>query len=824
MPRARGDEGGNPAVGAQAQTVPRGGGDGRADAPSLPDDATLQQLALSRDEYLLARERLDRDLTPVELGMLGALWSEHCGYKHSKPLFRYFPTDAPHVLTQLGGENAGAVDIGDGWVVVMKIESHNHPSAIEPYEGAATGVGGIVRDIFAMGARPIALLDSLRFGPLHAAASGNNDEGDNNDEARRNRRLLNGVVAGIGGYGNCLGIPNVGGEVRIGPAYSRNPLVNAMCVGIAPHDSLIGATTGGPGHVLLLVGADTGRDGLHGATFASVELDDRSEERRPAVQVGNPFLEKLLMEACVELVQEHREWLVGLQDFGAAGMTSSSVECAARGGSGLEIDVDAVPRREAGMTAYEVMLSESQERMLVIAKPDCVDQIRAHFAHWELDTAVVGTTTDGDRARVFEGGVEVAAAPVGLLTEPPTYEPSAWPDPAAAARAAFDPATLPDLAATSAAANAALLALLAAPNIADKTWVTQQYDQQVLTNTVIVPGSDAGVVRIKGSNRAIALCTDGNGRAVGLDPWAGAARSVCEAARNVACTGARPLAVTDCLNFGNPERPEIYYQLREAVRGLADACRALGTPVVSGNVSLYNESNGVPVTPTPVIGMLGVLGDVSKVVRMGFQNPGDAIWLLGAALPQPAATLGGSEYLATLHDREAGPIPVDLDAEAALVRLLVAAADRGLLRSAHDCSDGGLAVAVAECSVAAGLGADCPEIALGPRRDAALFGEAGARAVVSLDPAQGVALEALARDHAVPFTPLGRVRGDRIRLGRGGLDLPVAAAASAHRAALPALMSDLGGDPSGLRQGAPAQATARTGPSWREVQNSLFTF
>ena len=425
------------------------------------------------------------------------------------------------------------------------------------------------------------------------------------------------------------------------------------------------------------------------------------------MQVGNPFLEKLLMEACVGLVQDHRDWIVGLQDFGAAGLTSSSVECAARGESGLEIDVDAVPRREAGMSAYDVMLSESQERMLVIAKPAHVEDVRAHFAYWDLDTTVVGTTTAGDRVRVREAGAEVAAAPIGLLTDPPSYVPDARPDPEAAIRAAFDPAALPDVA----DANAALLALLAAPNIADKRWVTQQYDQQVLTNTVLVPGSDAGVVRIKGSERAIAVCTDGAGRAVGLDPWAGAARSVCEAARNVACTGARPLAVTDCLNFGNPERPEIYYQLREAVRGLGDACRALGTPVVSGNASLYNESSGVAVTPTPVVGMLGVLDDVSKVVRMGFRRPGDAIWLLGGKLAQPATTLGGGEFLAEVHGRVAGPIPVDLAAEAALVRLLVAAADRRLVRSAHDCSDGGLAVALAECRSLVGWAPTAP-----PRR------------------------------------------------------------------------------------------------------------
>ena len=700
--------------------------------------------------------------------MIGALWSEHCGYNHSRPLFRHFPTQGQRVLTELGGENAGAVDIGDGYVVVMKIESHNHPSAIEPYEGAATGVGGIVRDIFAMGARPVAILDSLRFGPLTVA---------------HNRRLLGGVIAGIGGYGNCLGIPNLGGEVRIGPGYSGNPLVNAMCVGVARAGQLVSATAHGTGNSLMLVGADTGKDGLHGATFASVELDERSRERRPAVQVGNPFLEKLLMEACVELVQNHRDWIVGLQDLGAAGLTSSTVECASRGDSGIVIDTALVPRREAGMTPYDVMLSESQERMLVIVKRGHEDDVRRLFMRWELDAAIIGEVTDDGLARIMEGSREVASAPVDLFMDAPSYTPDARPDPALAERAAFDPATLPDLQ-DGDGACAALLALLASPNIADKRWVFSQYDQQVQNNSVVVPGGDAGVIRIQGTNRALALCTDGDGRAVALNPRAGGARCVAEAARNVACVGATPIAITDCLNFANPERPEIYYQMSEAVQGIAEACRVLGTPVISGNVSLYNETPDGPVTPTPVIGMLGLIEDVITVVRHALRDAGDVVVLLGADLPQAASTLGGSEYLAVRHGMEAGPISVDLEAEASLVRVLTAAAAQRLLQSAHDCSDGGLAVTVVESAMAGEIGVDLSGLDLGPRRDATLFGEAGSRAVVSVQPRHLPALEALAADHRVPLVRLGVVGGERLRIGQNGIDLPLATATAIWSGAL----------------------------------------
>ena len=737
---------------------------------ALPADATddvLAQIALSREEYERACDILGRAPSDVELGMIGALWSEHCGYKHSRPLFHHFPTDGERVLTALGEENAGAIDIGGGWVAVMKIESHNHPSAIEPYEGAATGVGGIVRDIFAMGAQPIALLDSLRFGPL---------DGDNTAEevARRNRRLCTGVVAGIGGYGNCLGIPTVGGELVFGDSYSGNPLVNAMCLGIAPRGALISATAGPPGTQLMIVGADTGRDGLHGATFASVELDESSAERRPAVQVGNPFLEKSLMDACVGLVREHRDWLEGLQDCGAAGITSSTVEMAERAGAGIRIQTQAVPRRESGMTPYEVMLSESQERMIAAVKPQHVDDVRGWFEHWDLHAEVIGEVTDDGIARVLDGDLEVAAAPVSLLTSPPAYEPDAARAPDAAARAAWDPSELPDLDPSD--AGDALLRLLASPNISSKRWVYRQYDHMVGTNTVITPGSDAAVLRIRGLRQGLAVCTDGPGRSVELDPYAGAARAVAEAARNVACTGARPAAVTDCLNFANPERAHIYYQLSESIRGMADACRAFGAPVVSGNASLYNESEDGPVTPTPVAGMLGIISDVTKAVRMAFQDEGDEIWLLGGTPEQSASTLGGSEYLSVLHGMSAGPIEFDLEAEAALVDALVELAKAGLLKSAHDCSDGGLAVAIAECAIAGGVGASV-DAEFSGRLDAAMFGEAGARAIVSA--ASGVDLS----EHGVR---VGAVGGDRIQVGP--INVSLEDASEAWESALPRLL------------------------------------
>ena len=746
-----------------------------------PDQRTLDQLSLSRAEYERIIDLLDREPNEVELGMFGALWSEHCGYKNSRPLLKNFPSEGRGVLTKTGEENAGVVDIGDGLGVAFKIESHNHPSAIEPYEGAATGVGGIVRDIFAMGARPVAILDSLRFGPLQPDA----ETGE--ETAARNRRLFNGVVAGIASYGNCLGIPTVGGEVSFSPSYSGNPLVNAMCVGVGRIDRLVRARADGPGNLLMLVGADTGRDGIHGATFASVELDESSEERRPAVQVGNPFMEKLLLEACLQLTEEHGDWIVGLQDLGAAGLTSATVECAAKAGTGVIIDVAKVPRREAGMTPYEVMLSESQERMLVIVKPQHEADVRALFEHWELHCATIGAVTDDGIVHVRDGADEVARVPARLLTDAPAYvregEQPAW----SRALQAFDPASLPDIGARGNGASAGrgaadvLLVLLASPEIASKRVVWRQYDHQVLTNTVAGPGGDAAVVRIKDTSRALAMSTDGNAAYTYLDPYAGGAIAVAEAARNVACTGARPLALTNCLNFGNPEKPEVYWQLREAIRGMADAARALGIPVISGNVSLYNETAGEAIWPTPVVGCVGLLDDVERrIPGCGFAAEGDAVLLVGEG--PDARDLAGSEYLRVVHGRIAGTPRIDLDAAARLQAFLVAAAERRLLRSAHDVAAGGAAAALAECCIAGGIGLRGDAAAAG-RRDVALFGETQSRAVVSCAPERMPEVEALAREHQLDVARAGITGGDR--LVYGGIDAVVSDLQDAYERGLP---------------------------------------
>ncbi len=753
------------------------------------DQRFLDQIALSRDEYALVIERLGREPNELELGMFGALWSEHCGYKNSRPLLKLFPTEGARVLTRAGEENAGAVEIGDGWLVAMKIESHNHPSAIEPFQGAATGVGGIIRDIFAMGARPVALLDSLRFGPLDAAA----DTTEAAEDAARNRRLFAGVVEGVGWYGNCIGLPTVGGEAVFSPSYSGNPLVNAMCVGVARVGALVKARADGPGNVLVLVGADTGRDGIHGATFASVELNEQSEERRPAVQVGNPFMEKLLMEACMDLVQH--DWIVGLQDLGAAGLTSSAIECAAKAGTGLRIDVRKVPRREAGMTPYDVMLSESQERMLVIAKRGYEERVRELFARWELRSDVIGEVTDDGMARIAEGEHEVACVPVRELTSPPQYrravvEP-AWLAPLQNA----DLSLLPDLdvardGAGEAAAERALLRLLGGGNGASKRWIYRQYDHQVMTNTVVSPGAaDAAVLRIRGTQRGIALSTDGNGRYCYLDPYAGGAIAVAEAARNVVCTGAEPVAVTDCLNFGNPEKPDVYFQLERCISGMAEACRMLDTPVISGNVSLYNETNGEAIEPTPVAGMLGVLEDVRYRLELAFRDAGDLVYVLGVAsadgsLPGETATLGGSEFLAAICGRVAGRPRIDLDLERRVQRACLRAARGGLLSAAHDCAEGGLAVALAECCIAGGVGLDASELRIAGRIDAALFGEAQSRIIVAVRPAAAEALLAIADAERVPCTRLGRVGGDCLRLA-GAINQPVAALTAVFEAGLP---------------------------------------
>ncbi|MSQ27278.1 MAG: phosphoribosylformylglycinamidine synthase subunit PurL [Dehalococcoidia bacterium] len=739
------------------------------------DQSVLDEIALSRTEYDQIVARLGRAPNPVELGMFGALWSEHCGYKNSKPLLRLFPTTGEHVLVEAGKENAGVIDIGDGLAIAMKIESHNHPSAIEPYEGAATGVGGIVRDVFAMGARPIALLNSLRFGPLTDA---------------RNRYLFQGVVAGISGYGNCLGIPNVGGEVVFAPEYNGNPLVNAMCVGLVDPERMMSAKASGAGNLLMIVGADTGRDGIHGASgLASRSFEAEERELRSAVQVGNPFMEKLLLEACLELVQT--DWLVGLQDLGAAGLTSAAVECAAKGGVGIEIDVLKVPRRARGMTAYDVMLSESQERMLAIVRQGHEAQVAAMFAKWDLTSAVIGRVISEPVARIREGDAVVAEVPVDLFTDPPLYRRSGVLSEEVRALQAFDLAGLPDRPPEGMSWNDALLRLLGSPNITSKRSVYRQYDHQVLTNTVEGPGGDAAVLRIKGTDKGIALTTDGNGRLCYLNPHDGGAIVVAEAARNVVCAGARPVALTDCLNFGNPERPEVYYQLEACITGMSAACRALGVPVISGNVSLFNETAGKSIYPTPIVGMLGLLSQIERHCTIGFKHPGDEVILLGADLSLPACTatdsLGGGEYLATLHGLVVGNPTIDLDLEVKVQRLCIELIESGLVRSAHDCSDGGLAVTLAECCAAGSIGFAAAALGSPGRVDSLLFGEAQSRIVVSVAPERAPEVERAAAGAGVPVTRLGAAGGDRFRFGP--VDLPVAGLAESWEGGLEAALA-----------------------------------
>jgi phosphoribosylformylglycinamidine synthase len=707
----------------------------------------LAEVALSSDEYRLIVEKLGRVPNAVELGMFGAMWSEHCGYKNSRPLLRLFPTTGPRVA-QGPGENAGAVDIGDGLVAVFKIESHNHPSAVEPYEGAATGVGGIVRDIFTMGARPVAILDSLRFGPLTEA---------------RNRYLFGGVVGGIGGYGNCLGIPNLGGDIFFDPAYSGNPLVNAMCVGVARRDELMRAKASGVGNLVLLVGADTGRDGIHGATFASV--DDPEKSHRGVVQVGNPFLEKLLLEACLEVLQT--EHVVAMQDLGAAGLTSSAVESASSGNVGIEIDVALVSRRESGMSAYEVMLSESQERMLVVVTQEGLDEVRAVFDRWSLHSDVIGKVTDDGLVRVLDNGAIAAEIPATLLTdECPTYTREGIESTRTIELRQFDPLTLPDLGSgETPAALDALLMLLSSPNIASRLPVTRTYDSTIMTNTVIGPvQGDAGVVRIKGTERGLAMKTDCNPRYCFLDPYLGGMHAVAEAARNLACVGAEIVAITNCLNFGNPERPEIYFQLKRAIEGMAAACRSFEAPVISGNVSLFNQSGSEAILPTPVVGAVGVLDDVSLHTGSSFRA-GRAVYLLGSL----DATLGGSEYLARVHGRTAGAPPaLDLELEWSVQEATRRAIRQQLVCAAHDCSEGGLAVALAESCIGGGVGGRFDlsglfERARG-RTDQTLFGEASARIIVQVEAGQERELEALCSELGVPYLKLGSTSGESLVL------------------------------------------------------------
>jgi len=701
------------------------------------DSRKLREVALTADEYRVIVDALKRSPNDVELGMLGVLWSEHCSYKTSKALLRRLPSTGAAVV-QGPGENAGAVRVGEGWAAVFKIESHNHPSAIEPYQGAATGVGGILRDVIAMGARPIALLDSLRFGPLPES-----------------RRHLEGVVAGIGGYGNCIGVPTVGGEVYFEDCYAQNPLVNAMCVGLVREDQLMRARAEGKGNVLMLVGADTGRDGIHGASFASLELDESSSERRPAVQVGNPFLEKCLLEACMDVAWT--EGVIAIQDLGAAGLTSAVAECAGRvAGAGARVDVSRVPRRERGMSPYDVMLSESQERMLIVVRRGREGAIAKVFETWDLTSAVIGEVTDDGQLTVVDGAQEVARVPVTLLTEAPLRRLLGLPrEPSPA----LNLDALPPLA----DAGEVLLNLLRSPNLCSRRPIYRRYDHMVGDATVVPPGGDAAMLRIKGSRIGIAVTTACNSRYCHLDPNTGAQHAVAEAARNIIATGAQPLAVTDCLNLANPDKPEVYWELEETVAGLAQACRALDLPVVSGNVSLYNEGTDTAIYPTPVIGMVGRIDDYAQRLQAGFKGEGDFVLLIGSSHND----LGGSEYLKVEHGLVAGrPPELDLARERAAGKFILAAAGSGLIRTAHDCSDGGMLVALAECCLLGDIGMRGPAIFTEPplRLDAALFGESPGRFIISAHSRAMPELQSLARRHHVEISLLGLTGGDALDL------------------------------------------------------------
>jgi phosphoribosylformylglycinamidine synthase subunit PurL len=732
---------------------------------------------LKPEEYEQVKQHLGREPNLTELGVFSVMWSEHCSYKSSRVHLKTFPTTGPKVL-QGPGENAGVVDLGDGLAAAFKMESHNHPSYIEPYQGAATGVGGILRDIFTMGARPVASMNSLRFGdPSHPKTA----------------YLLEGVVAGIGGYGNCMGVPTVGGEVMFHPSYNGNCLVNAFTLGILPADKIFRGTATGVGNPVMYIGAKTGRDGIHGATMASAEFDASTEEKRPTVQVGDPFMEKLLLEACLELFQT--DAVVGIQDMGAAGLTSSSVEMAGRGGNGLDLFLDRIPLREEGMTPYEILLSESQERMLLVAAEGKEDVVRRICTKWDLDVAVIGKVTDTGRWRAYWHDQLYADLPVDPLTEgAPKYQRPMAPHPALPALHAFDASAMPepeDL-------GAALLRLLARPTIASKEWVYHQYDHMVRLVGAVRPGGDAAVVRLAVSNQAhagkgIALSLAANGRWCFLDPHLGAMHAVAECARNIACVGGEPLAITDCLNFGNPEKPEIMWQLSECVRGIGDACRALGTPVVSGNVSLYNETEGQGILPTPTVGMVGLVEPVDRTCTSTFKHAGDVIALVGTIQGE----VGGSEYLAAELGKEAGrPPALDLAKEKAVQEAVRRAIREGLLSSAHDCSDGGLAVALAECCMMHDAPADgstppwigaAVRVPFPTRKDFVLFGEDASRIVVSMPQESAARFVELAQACGAPVIRLGAVGGDTLEI-QGALSVPIAELARAWRDGIPAVL------------------------------------
>ena len=696
---------------------------------------------LSLDEWEKIKETLGRKPNITELGVFSAMWNEHCSYKSSRIHLKKFPTQGPHVL-QGPGENAGVVDLGDGMAVAFKMESHNHPSFIEPYQGAATGVGGILRDIFTMGARPIALLDSLRFGaPEHP----------------RTPYLVGGVVSGIAGYGNCVGVPTVGGETKFHPCYNGNILVNVMCAGIMRSDAIFRGTASGIGNPVIYVGAPTGRDGIHGASMASAGFDDSALAKRPTVQVGDPFREKLLLEACLELME--RGAVVGIQDMGAAGLTSSSVEMAGRAGTGLLLRLDAVPCREEAMTPYEMMLSESQERMLLVAEKGRESEVREIFERWDLPMSVVGEVTGDGRLRASFAGDEVAELPVSSLTDDaPTYDRPRKPEPGLPLDDPLYKLTEPeDLGAT-------LLKMLAHPNHGEKKPIWRQYDYKVRTNTVTLPGGDAAIIRLKGTNKALALTTDGNARYGMLDPYKGGMLAVAEAARNICCVGARPLAITNCLNFGNPERPAVMAQFSSSIEGMAQACRSLGLPVVSGNVSFYNETHQVDIYPTPIIGMVGLLDDTHKRAGHGFTSQGDIIALIHPENEAPLPQACAHEYVWMETGLEGGDAPaISLDAEKAVQAACRRSIEMELVRSSHDLSEGGLGIALAESALASlksGLGVEVWLPEQEGRVDGLLYGEAASRILVSVSPRSVHALQEVVQSCGAKLTRIGRVQED----------------------------------------------------------------
>lgn len=688
-------------------------------AQQIKEQKLYASMGLTDEEFALVESILGRTPNWTETGLFSVMWSEHCSYKNSKPVLRKFPTEGKHVL-QGPGEGAGIVDIGDEQAVVFKMESHNHPSAIEPYQGAATGVGGIIRDVFSMGARPVAMLNSLRFGEL--------------DASKRVKFLFEEVVAGIAGYGNCIGIPTVGGEIQFDPCYEGNPLVNAMCVGLIDHKDIQKGVASGVGNTVMYVGAKTGRDGIHGATFASEELDENAEEKRPAVQVGDPFMEKLLLEACLELVKF--ESLVGIQDMGAAGLTSSAAEMASKAGMGIEMNLDAVPQRETGMTAYEMMLSESQERMLVVVKKGEEQPIVDLFAKYGLDAVSVGVVTDDKMFRLKHKGEIVAEVPADALAEdaPVYHKPSAVP----AYYTEFQQIENVEPEVTD--YKETLSALLQQATIASKEWVYEQYDHQVRTNTVVKPCSDAAIIRVRGTNKGLAMTTDCNSRYIYLDPETGGKIAVAEAARNIVCSGGRPLAITDCLNFGNPEKPEIFWQIEKSADGIAAACLALESPVIGGNVSLYNERSNEAIYPTPTIGMVGLVEDLQHATTQEVKHAGDFVYVIGDTKTE----FGGSELQKLMNGRIFGQAPsIDLEVEAARQKALLQAIQAGLVASAHDVAEGGLAVAIAETTFGTNLGVN---VTLEGSATTALFSESQSRFVVTVKPEFAARFEEVVTD------------------------------------------------------------------------------